>query len=509
VAKVIEFVRDQALAGRRGKDLKSIDRAVVTIPVSMEGRRRAALREAFRKTGIGIVQFIHEPLAALYGYVRSEKDYAAMLRQYDRKLLLVFDWGGGTLDLTLCRLSGGMLMQIRNDGTDEVGGDVFDEEIKNEVVRRVLTARGMDQAASIQPDGMTRLLHRCERAKIDLSVRNSVELYVGSFFRGVPKEELDFTLSRDDLEEMTRKLLDKGLARIQTLLDIAGVSPAQISLCLATGGMTSMPAIRSRLHEWFGAQRVHVSEHAATLIAEGAAWAAHDEAKLLLAKNVELLLARNSHLPLIKAGTEMPREGEIRSPQTFHLYCADPTDGFAKFQLQVPVRPGLKVLPTDRREPLENLVVEVDAKARPLRERLELDISIDDDLILHAKARSLNKKSLAEAEVHNLEFGLALPGATGNGKVDDDLVEVSKAVTSSKKGTLVLRSNIADRQDDSLVPGEVLYRFDSEYFDRRRFPPEIQDEEKLYYQPCSVCRRASNDPLCRCASGTRTSVAGT
>jgi molecular chaperone DnaK len=67
-------------------------------------------------------------------------------------------------------------------------------------------------------------------------------------------------------------------------------------------------------------------------------------------------------------------------------------------------------------------------------------------------------------------------------------------------GDLSMRSNIAAREDDSLVPGEVLYRFNPFYFRVDQNPSRVQVEERLYYEPCSICRRASNDPLCNCAS---------
>lgn len=496
VADVVKFVCQQASSGRRGRDLGEVDRAVVTIPVNMEGYRRAALRDAFRLAGVSIVQFIHEPHAALYGFLRSERDYEATLRRYDRKLMLVFDWGGGTVDLTLCRLTDGMLVQIANDGTSEVGGDVFDETIKNEVVRRVYESRGFDETVQTHPDAVTRLLHRCEEAKIDLSSRPSVSLYVSNFFRGVENEELDYTLSQEELEKITRPLLDKGIGRITNLLDAAGVSTAQISLCLATGGMSNMPAIKSRLHELFGPQRVHLSERSGTLIAEGAAWIAHDGARLRLAKHVELLLARNSAMQLIKCSTEMPREGEVRRDQ-FHLYCADPRDGHAKIQLQSPSRPGSDILSNDRRNPLAAMVVQVDRAARPFTERLELDVEIDDNLVLHAQARSLVKKHMDEVRVHNLEFGLALPSARTPGE-DDDGDEIKEQPARHEKGSVLLRSNVADHVDDRLVPGELLYTYNPTYFDRRNDPPQMQLNEVTYYRPCDGCGRDSNDPLCRC-----------
>jgi len=157
-------------------------------------------------------------------------------------------------------------------------------------------------------------------------------------------------------------------------------------------------------------------------------------------------LGRINPFPLISPASATQPEGQVQTAQ-FHLFCADPPDGFAKFQLQIPVRPGGAVLPNDRREPLGYLVVAVDAKARPMRERGELDVQIDDNLILHAQARSLNRGDLAEAEVHNLEFGLSLPGAKCTKGDIRDIGHKAGSRGKDEKGGLVLRSNIADRPD--------------------------------------------------------------
>lgn len=506
VREVVEFVRRQALDTKTVRNLEA-DRAVVTIPVMMEGHRRALLRDAFRMAGMSVVQFVHEPLAALYGYLRSSDDLEATLRRYDRQLVLVFDWGGGTLDLTLCRLVDGLLIQVGNDGTDEVGGDWFDDELKNEVERRVREQRSLAEDVEVQAEGRARLLHACERAKIDLSQRSRVNIYVPNFFRGLDDPDLDFPLSREELDAIVAKLVNKGLARIERLLDREGYSSASVAMCLATGGMANMPVVKARLHELFGPNRVHVSERSASLISEGAAWVAHDEAKLHLAKNVELVLARNSYMPLLTAGLEMPQEGEVRGDK-FSLFCVDPTDGFGKFELMAPHRPGPKVLPDDMRRPLTNLVVPVDSKAAPFRERLQLDVSVDENLILKAQARSLNQRGSAEAEVHDLEFALALPtgkrGWLGAERIEGEAGDGPRPA----KGSLVMRSNIASYEDNKLVPGEVLYRFAPLYFDTRNGPPQFQVDERLYYEPCIHCRRASNDPLCTCATSPRPSQTG-
>lgn len=497
VSDVVRHVLHQAQSSAR--DLGEIPGAVVTIPVDMEGYRRRALREAFMLAGLRIVQFVHEPLAALYGLFRDQ-DLASMLRRYDRKLVLVFDWGGGTLDLTLCRPMGDMVVQLMNDGTDEVGGDVFDEAIMNRLIQKVAAARGLGESVDTQPGAKARLMDRCERAKIDLSSRSNVAIYVGSFFRGADEEEFDYALSQGELEQIVGPLLDKGFNRIERILTDAGYTPEQVSLCVATGGMSNMPAVKRRLHEWFGPERVQIPDGTATLISQGAAWIAADQVGLQLAKNVELVLARNSYLPLVKAGTVMPKESEVQR-ETYHLYCTDPRDGVAKFQICTPKRAGASVLPSDPRTHLEHVTVKVDGKARAFQERLELDVRINDDLILDAHARSLNLKDEDRREIHNLVFGLRFPAeAQANGSSDKEKEEAPASGGHRQIGALSVRANVADRVDLSLVPGEFLYQYDPFYFDVRRNPPERQVLEKLYYQPCSLCGRASNDPACQCSS---------
>lgn len=261
-----------------------------------------------------------------------------------------------------------------------------------------------------------------------------------------------------------------------------------------------MPVVRRRLHEWFGPERVEIPNNTATLIAEGAAWIAMDKASLQLAKNIELVLARNSYLSIVKAGTAMPREGEVNT-DCFHLYCTDPRDGVAKFQVCAPKRAGKTVLPNELRTQLATITVKVDKQAKAFHERLELDVQINEDLILEAHARSLNIKDEDRCEIHNLEFGLRFPSdAEETGSYDDPTESKGLQEERQPLGALTIRANIAGKNDPSLVPGEFLCQYDSGYFDVRRGPPDYQVREKLYYEPCSLCGRASNDPACKCST---------
>lgn len=497
VEYVLDHVRRFVLQTKAGRDQK-MDRVVATIPVNMEGHRRALLRQAFRQAGMSVVQFVHEPLAALYGFLRMSEGASDLIRRYDGKLLLVFDWGGGTLDLTLCRVLNGLLVQVANDGTEEVGGDVFDDELRNEVEKRSRALQGLADDVEVLPEARKRLLHECEKAKIRLSDRNTWNVYVDPYYQSDDQADLQVNLSRADMQDIVGHLVKKGVARIERLLEREGYSTSSVELCLATGGMVNMPMVKNRLDELFGPGRVHISKRSASAIAEGAAWVAHDEARLHLAKNVELALARNSYMPLLEAGVEMPLEREHRR-ERFDLYCVDPSDGHGKFSLVSPHRPGPRVLANDKRRPLCNLLLKVDGKAAPFRERLELEVSVDEDLVLTATAWSLNQKGRTVAEVHDLEFALATPGARSSW-LNASVLGKDGDAAAHEAGDLVMRSNLASRQDDKLVPGEVLYRHNPYYFRVEQNPPQIQVDEKLYYEPCAVCGRASNDPQCRCGS---------
>lgn len=499
VRDVVGHVKGEALRSRQAEILEGVSRAVVTIPVTMDGPRRAALRDAFRQADIGIAQFVHEPFAALYGYVRAKGDTDEAIRALNKRNILVVDWGGGTLDLTLCRIDGSRVTQLRNGGTDAVGGDIFDEAIRNEVIKRFSDDHSIGDDYEIHPEAKRRLLYDSEENKIALSQRASVTFYRPEFFRR-PEMTLEYPLTRDEMEEITRPLVTAGLREIESLLDSVNIGPSQVALCLVAGGMAAMPAIRGRLHELFGPQRVEVPNNSSTLIAHGAAWIAHDRQPLRLAKPVELQLARGSYLPLIRAGTEMPLETEVKD-ESIDLYCADPTDGSAKFQICTPLRPTRNPQASEPRTTLGNLVVGVDDRTDPFRERLVLDLRIDDDMILTVEASSSDVKDHDSAEFHDLEFGITLPGSGGSGDGSDRMPKLSSGGQHTS-GDLVVRANVTNNVDHTLVPGEVRYGYQPRAFDRRKRDgaTEEQVREHLYYQPCAVCGRRSSDPACKCAS---------
>ena len=403
VADVLRFLRRDALD--RGFQGNPFESAVITIPVTMHGPARAELRQAARKAGIRIHQFVHEPLAALYGYLRAKKDFRQELANLDRRLTLVFDWGGGTLDLTLCELRGGVLTQIFNAGDDEVGGDRFDLRLRQLVREKHQAQHPKADWSRIQPGGEARLIQACEDAKIALSGRQTRALFVRDLLAvSGPEKDLRAEVTRQDLEGTVRDLIATGLKKIETVLEMVGLKRGDIEFCLATGGMVSMPAIKEGLREIFGMHRLRIVENAATVISEGAAWIAHDGIGLQLAKPIELLHADNSYVEIMAAGSDLPFDGKVIQRKQ-DMYCVDPSDGFAKFLFARPKWPG-RQSHGDARLPYTHLVLPVDSHSNPLQERLKVEVSIDDDLIAEVCVRSLMREETRQVPIHDLEFGL-------------------------------------------------------------------------------------------------------
>jgi molecular chaperone DnaK (HSP70) len=413
VADVLRFLRTDAL--RRGFRGNTFASAVITIPVTMRGHARAELRQAARQAGIGIHQFVHEPLAALYGYLRAKPNFRQELANLERRLVLVFDWGGGTLDLTLCQFQNGVLTQIFNTGDTEVGGDRFDLRIRQLVREKHQSLHTHADWSRLQPSAESRLIQACEDAKIALSARPSTTLYVRDLLAVPgPEKDLRFEVTKPEVEGAVQDLISKGLTRIETLLEMAGVSRGAIEFCLATGGMVSMPAIQEGLREIFGINRLRLVENAATVISEGAAWIAHDGVELQLAKPIELLHADNSYIEIIPTGTSLPSDGKTIQ-RRMDMYCVDPSDSFAKFLFARPRWPGRESHGDDR-SPYTHLTLQVDPHSEPLLERLQVEVTIDHDLVAEIRTFSPMRKQSREARIHDLEFGLSVSKVANSNK---------------------------------------------------------------------------------------------
>lgn len=483
------------------RDVADFSRAVVSIPVALDGRARIALRDAMLQAGINVVQFVHEPLAALYAFLKDQSNVEEKLAELEGKLVLVFDWGGGTLDLTVCQISNGIATQVMNKGDNEVGGDYVDSALRQYVIQTHLEENQVADKHPVTPGARAKLLDACERAKITLSNKENALIFIDDYYQ-VDEEwrDIEVTISRDELNELSQHVINRGFGDIENILSKLNIDQRQIALCLATGGMINMPAIKQRLLQRFSIDRLEVSKKGDRIISEGCAWIASDELRVSLAKPVEVVEARQSFYTIFREGTLLPREGDVIR-ESISMYCADPRDGKAKFQIVRPRQLGRRAA-VDSRETYTNLTVKVDSASKPLLERLDLNCSIDDNFILNIDATSSLLGDKDHQEVYDLEFALALPesGVDNVGNDSPSKMEIGNK-GHKRPGGIVARSNVTTSAADSAVPGELLREYKP-----RAFDPEfgnatkLQNEEKLFYQPCSICGRRFNHPDCNCGS---------
>ncbi len=374
----------------------------------MSGAARAELRDAALRAGIHIHQFVHEPLAALYSHIRTRSDSNAGFADLEGKVILVFDWGGGTLDLTLCQIKNGVLSQIKNLGNRDIGGDEFDNRLRQLILAQHAREYPHADINRTRDNARSRLIRACAEAKISLSTRESTTVLVSNYLASDgPESDIYVQVTRDDFQSVVKDLVSQGLDSIEKLLDHASVQRGAVEFCLAIGGLTSMPAIRDGLRELFSMNQLRLVEDGATAISEGAAWIAFDNAGLMLAKPVEILHADNSYIEIFPVATTLPTLGE-EMHNSIDLYCVDTRDGLAKFLFARPAWPGRDAL-ADARSPYAHMTLPVDSESKPFYERLQVDFTVTKDLIVHVNARSLMIDESRHTSIHDLEFGIRVP----------------------------------------------------------------------------------------------------
>jgi molecular chaperone DnaK (HSP70) len=237
-------------------------RAIITVPAYFRESQVAATREAGRLAGFHVVQTINEPTAAALAFG------AVNAAEAEGKVILIYDFGGGTFDVSL-------LMPVAGSYTVlEVGGDAFlgGDNIDNLLMRRVHDATLKEHGVDIYtgPDAARAkrtLKAEVEKAKIGLST---------SFEEAIDLPALNganvyYTFRRDDLEQMIATLVERSIELTLEVLNNKGFSPGDVEMVLLVGGTTQIPLIRRRLAETFGEQKLQTNINPMLCVAEGAA----------------------------------------------------------------------------------------------------------------------------------------------------------------------------------------------------------------------------------------------
>ncbi len=219
-----------------------VNKVVITVPAYFDDNQRQATKDAGQIAGLDVVRIINEPTAAAMAYGLDKSN--------DIKVL-VFDLGGGTLDVTLMEISNGTFEVLATSGDVKLGGVDMDEALTNYILDDFKLKEGLD----LRNDkvAMQRIKDAAEKAKIELSTVLETDInlpYITVTSEG-PKN-LEIKITRAQLEKLVRPIIDRAKAPIDNVLKDSKLSKGDISKIILVGGPTRMPIVKSFLTETFG-----------------------------------------------------------------------------------------------------------------------------------------------------------------------------------------------------------------------------------------------------------------
>ncbi|HIP31742.1 MAG TPA: molecular chaperone DnaK [Crocinitomicaceae bacterium] len=222
---------------------QEVTEAVVTVPAYFNDSQRQATKEAGEIAGLTIKRIINEPTAAALAYGLDKKGV-------DQKIV-VFDFGGGTHDVSILELGDGVFEVLSTDGDTHLGGDDVDHKIIDWLADEFKKDEGLDLRKD--PMALQRLKEAAEKAKIELSSASSTEINLPYIMPvdGVPKH-LVRTLQRAKFEQLISDIVERTIAPCRSALKAAGLSTSDIDEVILVGGSTRIPIIQDVVKKFFG-----------------------------------------------------------------------------------------------------------------------------------------------------------------------------------------------------------------------------------------------------------------
>ena len=219
-----------------------VTEAVITVPAYFTDAQRQATKDAGTIAGLNVQRIINEPTSAAlaYGIDREEP-----------QKIMVYDLGGGTFDVSVLDINGGVIEVLATSGNNRLGGDDFDQCICDWLVREFKRENRIDLSKDIS--AMQRIREAAEKAKIELSsaVTTEINLPYIATGRDGPKHLL-FVLSRAKFNELTGHLVEQTMAPVRAALSDSGLSISQISKVLMVGGSSRIPAVQEAVKSFIG-----------------------------------------------------------------------------------------------------------------------------------------------------------------------------------------------------------------------------------------------------------------
>jgi molecular chaperone DnaK len=239
---------------------EKVTRAVITVPAYFNDSQRQATKDAGKIAGLDVLRIVNEPTAAALAYgLDKKKD----------ETIAVYDFGGGTFDISVLEVGEGVVEVKATNGDTHLGGDNLDQRVIDWIVAEFKKDQGIDLGKDKM--ALQRLKEAAEKAKQELSTTMETEInlpFVTADASG-PKH-LAMKLSRSKLEQLVGDLLERSMAPVKQCLKDAGVEPKDIDEVVLVGGQTRMPRIQHLVKDFFG-KEPHKGVNPDEVVAVGAA----------------------------------------------------------------------------------------------------------------------------------------------------------------------------------------------------------------------------------------------
>ncbi|MFV9629780.1 MAG: molecular chaperone DnaK [Methanosarcinales archaeon] len=237
-----------------------VEKAVITVPAYFNDNQRQATKDAGEIAGLEVVRIINEPTAASLAYGMDKKG--------DQKIL-VYDFGGGTLDVTIMELGDGVFEVKSTSGDTQLGGTDMDDKLIDHIADEFQTKEGIDLRTDKTAN--QRLREAAEKAKIELSttMQTTINLPFITANQAGPKH-LEMTLTRAKLEELVMPIIVKTRQPIEQSIKDAGLTTSDIASIIMVGGPTRMPVVQKFVSDIIG-KKVESSVDPMECVAMGAA----------------------------------------------------------------------------------------------------------------------------------------------------------------------------------------------------------------------------------------------
>lgn len=220
---------------------EKVTEAVITVPAYFNDAQRQATKDAGRIAGLDVKRIVNEPTAAALAY--------GLDKQKDEKVA-VFDFGGGTFDVSILEVGENVVEVLATGGDNHLGGDNVDEVLIKHLVETFKSESGID--VSSDPMAMQRLREAAEKAKIELSTAQSTDVNLPFLTADqTGPKHLNLSLSRSKFEQMIDSLIAKTLVPCQQVLKDANVTTSDIDEVILVGGSTRIPLVQAKVKEFF------------------------------------------------------------------------------------------------------------------------------------------------------------------------------------------------------------------------------------------------------------------